>query len=378
MMGSRSPVDAMERITPLLSIQALRAVAAALVVIYHLINAESVYGGGITVLGGPAHFGFAGVDVFFVISGFIMATVTAGQFGSRARALDFLGKRAVRILPLYWICTAVIAAMVMLRPGSLDPALADRSLVHSLLLIPQEGGPLLVVGWTLTYELLFYAATALALAFGSRRHVPWLLLGWAASLLALQAVPAQGPIVALLTSPLSIEFIAGAAVGLYWRKLPTALAWPAMLLALAWMATAAMVLIDVPGHGQTDGVRVIAFGLPAALLVAGVARLEHAGRVRVPRLAVILGDASYSLYLTHLFVMSIMGRLWSALGAHGTIGSNVGFLVATFCACCVAAVIVHRVLERPLMTMGNALWDWLAKAWNIRRPATATRSHVAN
>lgn len=167
------------------SIQALRAIAAAMVVIYHLVHAENVYGGGATFLGGLAHFGFAGVDVFFVISGFIIATITAGRFGSTAGAFDFLGRRALRI-PLYWLCSAAIVLTMIVRPGSLDASIAEKSILHSLLLLPQEGGPMLIVGWTLTYELFFYTMTAIALAVCSRSRIPRLIAVWAIVLLIIE------------------------------------------------------------------------------------------------------------------------------------------------------------------------------------------------
>lgn len=113
---------------------------------YHLVHAESVYGGGATFFGGPAHFGLGGVDVFFVISGFIIATITAGRLGSTTGALDFLGRRALRIFPLYWLCSAAIVLALIVRPDSLDASIAEKSTLHSLLLLPQEGGPMLVVG----------------------------------------------------------------------------------------------------------------------------------------------------------------------------------------------------------------------------------------
>lgn len=338
---------------PVESIQALRAVAAAMVVIYHIVHMEQVYGGGASVLGGPANFGFAGVDIFFVISGFIMAAVTAGRFGDAAGAWKFLCRRAIRIFPLYWLCTAVVVAALLVRPALLDPDLAEKSVMASLLLLPQEGGPLLVVGWTLTYELFFYTVTALALACSSNSRVPLLVLGWAVVLLVLQMLPTHNPSSNLLTSPLAFEFMAGALSGLYWRKLPARHALLTVMGAGAWMVAAGVLLVDHAHYGQADAVRVVAFGLPAAFLVAGLARLEIDGRIRPPRFAVSLGDASYSLYLTHLFVLSLSGRIWSTAGATGTLLGNAVFVVSTFCVCCGVALLVYRFAERPLIALGN-------------------------
>lgn len=344
------------------TIQALRAVAALMVVIYHMVHAETVHGGGVALLGGPAHFGYAGVDVFFVISGFIMATVTTGRFGSPAGALDFLCRRAIRIFPLYWLCTLAIIALMALRPDALSSSFGDSGLIRSLLLVPQEGGPLLVVGWTLTYELFFYAMTALALAVGSASRVRAMVLGWAAVLLLLQAVPTQSPWANVLTSPLSLEFMAGALAGLYWRKLPDLLAWPAVASGIAWMVAAGLLLAEFPNHGQSHGTRVVAFGLPSTLLIIGLARMEAEGRVRPKGLLVQLGNASYSLYLTHLFVLSLFGRMWSASGHTGTTVGNAAFLATTLLACCALALFVHQLIEVPLMHRANRAWRSMRRA----------------
>lgn len=345
----------MTRLPPLQTLQALRAVSALLVVVYHLVHAEAVHGGGVTLLGGPAHFGFAGVDVFFVISGFIMAIVTSGRFGDPAEAARFLTQRAVRILPLDWLFTLAIAVILALRPAALDPSLADKSLLQSLLLIPQAGGPLLVVGWTLTFELFFYAMTALALATGTARRVPLMIGGWATLLLMLQGVTADSPWGRLFSSPLSFEFMAGVMVGLFWHRLPAALAIPALASGVAWMIISGLLLLDVPGHGQTDGIRTLAFGLPAALIVLGAVRLETEQRVRMPKPLVMLGDASYSLYLSHVFVLSLAGRLGSGLGLTGSIAGNAVFLLGTLLGCCFVALVVHRWVERPLLDAGNRM-----------------------
>lgn len=329
-----------------------------MVVIYHLVHAENVYGGGATFLGGPAHFGFAGVDVFFVISGFIIATITAGRFGSTAGALDFLGRRALRIFPLYWLCSAAIVLALIVRPGSLDPSIAEKSILHSLLLLPQEGGPMLVVGWTLTHELFFYTLTAIALAACSRSRIPRLIAVWAIVLLILQLIPTHAPWPKLLTSPLALEFMAGAVAGLHWRRLSARHAWVPLTTGLIWMAVACLWLADHPFHGQTDGIRVLAFGLPSALVVAGLVRLEAEGRIQPPRIAVRLGDASYSLYLTHVFVLSLSGRVWGSLDATGTSIANAAFVFSTGATCCVTAHLVHRYVERPMTSLGNRVWDW--------------------
>lgn len=358
LMVEASPMERSSNPT-LFSIQALRAAAAAMVVIFHQVNAERVYGGGTTILGGWAHLGYAGVDVFFVISGFIMATVTAGRFGSPGGAIDFLAKRAIRIYPLYWLCTAAILAVLFLRPGALDPALSDKSVLGSLLLLPLDGGPLLAVGWTLTYELYFYILTAMALAMASERRVPALVAVWATALAAAQMLPVQGPWLSLIASPLGFEFIAGVVVGLYWRRLSIGASVSLLIASLVWLLIACGLLVDTPDRGQAAGVRALAFGPPSMLIVGALARLELAGKVHVPRFLAAMGNASYALYLTHVFVLSISGRIFAGLGITGSVAGNYAFFVATFAATCVVALLVHHLVERPLMRFGGFAWTKL-------------------
>lgn len=156
-----------------------------------------------------------------------------------------------------------------------------------------------------------------------------------------------------MTSPLSIEFIAGALVGLYWRSLPSGLALPAVALGIAWMIAAGLLLLEVPGHGQSDGIRTIAFGLPATLVIAGMARMESDGKAVAPGFLVHLGDASYSLYLTHLFVLSIVARIGSGLDVTGTVTGNTTLLIIMFIVCWIAALAVHKYVEKPLMNLGD-------------------------
>lgn len=300
-----------------------------------------------------------------------MATITPGQFGSVNNAMRFLGRRALRIFPLYWICTTLILVVLLLRPTLLDPKLAEIGVLQSLLLLPQEGGPLLVVGWTLTYELYFYVLTALTLATCSRRRVPLLIAGWSFALLLLQLQPAHTPWSKLLISPLTFEFLGGAIAGLYWRKLSAPFAWATIAAALVWLVSAGVWLAEHPFHGQVDHIRVFAFGLPSALLLAGLARLESDGWMQVPRIGVVLGDTSFSLYLTHLFVLSVSGRIWNLIGGTGTSLGNVAFAVSTFIASCAVAILVHRFVERPMTSVSNKAWvRWI-------EPDAAARSGIS-
>ncbi len=162
------------------SIQMLRGIAALMVVIFHMVQAEVVHGAGDNLLNGTlANFGYAGVDLFFVISGFVMTTIASGSYQSPRNALRFLMRRAARILPLYYIFTALIVVLLVVRPSMVSERFQFADVVASFLLLPQRQHPLLQVGWTLTYEAFFYLVMAVAIATVKENRMPYFLVAWA-------------------------------------------------------------------------------------------------------------------------------------------------------------------------------------------------------
>jgi exopolysaccharide production protein ExoZ len=284
----------MERIW---SIQYLRALAALGVVVFHALESS------------PYRFeiGQAGVDVFFVISGFIMASLMLGREGD---PLTFAWRRLVRIVPLYWATTFAALVVAWLKPSffyRMDASLENAAL--SMLFIPHTsaaGGvsPVLWQGWTLEYEMFFYLLCALALLLPSRR-----LVALGAALVALVVVglvvqPA-GPIALAYTNPLLLEFGAGVLLALAWRQRWLRAFW---LGAGALAAGVGVYALQQAGLAPVTGARIIDWGVPALLIVAGALAMEGGGRMPRSRFGLLVGDASYSLYLTHGFAVS--GFLW--------------------------------------------------------------------
>ena len=272
------------------SIQILRGFAALLVVIYHIraMEALAIANNGLTespLLNGLVTNGYAGVDLFFVISGFIMVHVTTGVRAGVKSALDFLFARVTRIYPIWWIFAALMTAMFIVSnglgySGGLEHASEGQPLtpymIKSFLLAPQPAHPVLGVGWTLVHEMYFYLVFTLFLLV-PRRFWHWGLLVWGAAIVSASffglTKPIAGDISALIFYPMTMEFIMGAAVGL---AVSGGLAWRGgvvTLIGTLWL------LASLTFQGAEDDNllmwgRVVWFGLPCTLLVYGFATLE--------------------------------------------------------------------------------------------------------
>ncbi|MCL4716505.1 MAG: acyltransferase [Hyphomonadaceae bacterium] len=322
-------------------VQTLRAWAALAVVVFH---ASSRAGDAILV-------GQAGVDVFFVVSGFIMWVLSERSPAPR----DFMRDRILRITPLYWLATAamVLGGLIGAFPNLV---LSPPYIFASFLFLPHpspngdEIWPILVQGWTLNYEMFFYALFALVLFARRASQLP-LLLGAMLILVGAGRLFGAGNFVsAFYTDPILLEFAAGVLIGAFWTRgvVPNAAVAAAMI--LAGMAAYALQAV-----APLEGERVVMYGAPAVLIVGGVVALERRGRMAVWPPLRFLGDASYSIYLFHTFAISVVGRL---------LGEMLPYWVETVVstvAGALAGVIVFVLIERPLMRYFKSRRDGTAK-----------------
>ncbi|AXF24653.1 acyltransferase [Burkholderia pyrrocinia] len=339
-----------QRQTVFSNIQRARAVAALAVVGYHM-----------HVL----PFGQNGIDVFFVIGGFIMSCAAPRE----GRA--FLGKRLIRIVPLYWLTTLGVYAIAVLRPQWLNTTTAGLDyLVKSLLFVPYvddsgHRGPLNPNGWTLEYEMLFYLAVAASLRFVRARYATAL----AALLLALVCVTlgATGATVVAAHPgmPLMLEF--GLGVLAYWT-LETGIGSriaASVWAALAAASVAALALLPALHDVPSGFARVAGWGGPACVLIVSLVALELHGRKIANRLAMALGAASYSIYLIHPFVIGIAGKI---IGARADLGTSSGIAVTFAClvAICASGFACHVWIEKPMLAM---LDRWFRRVRPARDPS---------
>jgi len=302
----------------LLSIQTLRALAAYAVLLFHL----RVFS-----------LGFAGVDVFFVISGFIMGTI-----GVHEAPATFLRRRIVRVVPLYWAVTLGICLLSLIPHIMPLFRFSLSDIVCSLLFIPYVNDlgqvwPLVVQGWTLNYEMFFYVVFAACLLTPRPRIAAIAVLVLLA--LAGLAIRIKGPLSETYTSPLLLEFASGLLLSWFNPVRGRALALVAMALgAIGFILMSFYGDLAVPGF-----TRPLFLGVPSYLLVAGALALELAGHWPTIPLARLMGDASYSLYLTHGQIVRLIDRVApSALIA----------VVAGLILPALFALAVYRLFEKPV------------------------------
>jgi exopolysaccharide production protein ExoZ len=361
---SAGPASASQRaLGTIENIQTLRALAALLVVFVHL----DVF---LRVLG-VQPFGHGGVDLFFVISGFIMVYTTRGRAITPAA---FIVNRITRIAPIYWLITLAVYLVALLAPFLLQATSSDGSeLAKSLLFIPfrKANGlvqPVLFVGWTLNYELFFYALFALGLGLSARALGLWLVTGLLGTLVLFGLLTRpEDALGSFYTRPIILEFAFGmglAALGTRWRcQTPGGRGgW----LALACLGLVGMALIPL---ALPDVSRVLTQGLPAAAVTAAAVILHQSGVSVSRRWLLVLGDASYSIYLTHPFVTQAAQKAGKWLGLNKPLAWTL--ILLTLALVCVVGVLTHYLVERPLTKLSKRIAAALLASWH--KPAPAPR-----
>lgn len=321
------------------NIQLLRFVAASLVAGAHAMTVASGYQ---LPAGHPAVLlaGF-GVDLFFVISGFIMVWTSADSAGRAHAAGTFVKRRIIRIVPLYWLITSLMVALLAFAPQlfhhlTLDPWHAAAS--YAFIPYPNPFGdaqPLVAVGWTLSYEMYFYFIFALALLLPTRSLVIAVSLYFLAAVWIGGAIE-KTPVTDVLTGKLLLEFVFGCWVATAIRGGLT-LAKPLSLIALIVCAAAPL----MPGFADLYmSERALAGGILSALLLWAMVSLELRREfVSPPRLAA-LGDSTYALYLTHTLVI---------IGIYRLVGEGHAWSIPlAWFAAVIAAQIVYLFVEFPV------------------------------
>jgi exopolysaccharide production protein ExoZ len=325
----------------LLGVQALRAVAAFLVVGYHAVEQWTTHVPGY----GPHDYwpnGSAGVDIFFVISGLVMTLSVRRHAGRDWPAWGFARDRIIRIVPLYWSVTFAKILAVLALPGLVTRThLGFVYVLGSLAFWPVRDitgviRPVLPVGWTLSYEMFFYLLIAVALACGVTF---WKICIPALTAVALIAVlePVPG-----FANTIVLEFLFGIVIGMAVPRLqtvPVTVSLPLGLIGLGFLLVGPVI---------SGVLRPVTWGLPAACLVACTVAAEATVRRWLPRWLLAAGNASYATYLTHGFVIPVVFLLCIRSTAVDWVGLTLTIILGLLISAVVGQV-THHFFEQPLL-----------------------------
>jgi exopolysaccharide production protein ExoZ len=332
----------------LYSIQYLRGVAALLIVAFHLFVQLNRLG----YASQPPYVLNVGVDIFFVISGFVIWYTT---FQKNIGVVEFLKLRIIRIVPLYWLITSFYLAVLLVRPNWMRTAQFELyHIIASYLFIPAADPvlpnlmwPVIVQGWTLNYEMFFYLLFGFVLALVVRARAGSII----AMLICIASlhgfVHPPNSIIGFYTSSIILEFAFGVILGYVYTN---GVLVPRLHSSLILCAGIIVLVFEIT-RAAPDLLRVIKFGAPAFLVVAGAVFYERADKVIRVSLLELLGDASYSIYLSHGAILSALAQLWLACRLPPT-SEPIYFVIFSLGAITIAisfGIGLYHFVERPLL-----------------------------
>lgn len=333
------------------TIQAARGVAALTVVAFHLTMFVSESYAKTALWVSLFERGFAGVDLFFVISGFVIVYTSQDYINRPGQLRIYLTKRFVRVYPMYWL--SVLGMMALMAASYVAGGPSVRNSINSqwpdlttFLLTPYHK-ILNGVSWSLSYELFFYLLFACLIISRRLWLIPSLFLLGSFYVTFTQSyfVPGETSVISYFWfSPLNVEFALGAIVGVWFTRRPPTL-WLGTLLGtlgLVWLFALPDTL------NEYLSLRLGHYGIASFLLLTGLLTLEHTFTLKLPRWMVLTGDASYVIYLVHLPAMLFFSRLIIRL--FPTYTPTVSLLCLSFVVgITLLSIGIHRWVEKPLM-----------------------------
>ncbi len=320
-------------------------------------------------------FGDAGVQFFFVLSGFIIYYIHRVDVGRPSRVSTFFKKRVIRIYPVYILVTLLLTPFWAFIPEFGAWYHKEFSaFVYSILLMPQSHVPNLGVGWTLTHEMLFYLLFSLIII--SRKWGGFILVNWFASIIAINLIVRKD-----LGFPLSYFFSVNnllfglgilASIMVLRRRSGTDRGWLLVITGvLAFMVTGVgHNILNDQGliNSANSQLFILFFGL-ASFLVVLQSGSQSVERVLSKRKWLnVIGAASFSIYLIHQPVISLFRKLLELVGLHGYLGESLVFIAAMIISVS-AGVVMYYLVERPMLRFFTRRY--------VRKPAAKVVPAVA-
>jgi exopolysaccharide production protein ExoZ len=293
------------------------------------------------------NFSHAGVEFFFVLSGFIILHIHWKDLGQPFRFFSFVKKRFIRIYPIYWLVLAVITPVYFLVPSfgfayhrSLSTILSSIVLIYTSENLWSE----IAVAWTLYHEILFYFIFSMAI-LNKRFGFVMLALWMSASAFSL-LIESSRYVSEYLTSPLHLLF--GMGMFACWIIRRRVIKTPAMLAISGIVLFFATGIEEdyyewLPQHGRD-----LLYGLGSAMTLIGCVELERQGRLRIPTWLQLMGNASYAIYLTHFTMLSLLAKLFIHFGAREHLPILLCYILLPLLVV-LFGIAVHVLIERPLL-----------------------------
>lgn len=336
------------------SVQILRAVAALLVVADHsLIHIFSVYDVPQIYHAMAWKLGGIGVMIFFVISGFVMMLTNDGKFGRTGETSRFIINRIIRIVPLYWAMTFVAAALfIATATKAISVSYLLKSMFFLVAVNPDSGTimqPVLGPGWTLNYEMFFYLIFALCLALPKRlaltgfTTVMLALVLWGMNSLPSAEINDPQTLFGFYANPLLLLFVSGVWLGVIYKKLALQ---QTTNISLIWMfiAVIATIAFGWMTHKSSWPVYLQPLEYVQPFLCVAIALLcRFQPENLTARIGVLLGEASYSIYLSHILTLAIIRKIVPVTPLYGTLYFAIAFIGST-----ITGVIIYKLVEMPL------------------------------
>lgn len=322
----------------LYGLQVARGLAALIVILYHAdLNAEYFYG---IPFKGFFSFGYIGIDFFFVLSGFIIFYVHYNEETGFNQWKRYILKRLIRIYPAFFLISLVMIASYKLLPG-LSNVQRDFSIICSLLLLPANKPPALMVSWTLVHEMIFYVIFSL---FFIKKKIfylflfCWVIIIFSVSITGLETQR----ITKYFISFHNLEFIMGAFTA--WvilnnkvKKQFISLLGPFLVFAFIINEYLGIVLI-------CPDLKILYLGVCFSVIVFGIYFLDSK-KYKYPGVFIYIGAASYSIYLIHDPCLSILNRVAAKFNY---IPSEIIFIILSI-FCVVAGCIFYKFYEKPVL-----------------------------
>jgi len=329
-----------------------RAIAAILVVLHHAtLDAPFFYNA--EPINNFFYFGMAGVDYFFVLSGFIIYYIHSNDKATISNIKKYLLKRLIRIYPIFLFISSFLLLMYLSIPSlSIRGNLSNFDfIIKSLLLLPQSNPPILTVSWTLVHEIFFYF-TFIIIILNKKIGVSLYIL-WASIITVLQFT-----ITKEMTFPYSfyfnshnIEFVLGVLLGVIFKDsnfINTIKNYKLLIFG-------GIILFILNGINQNSNfiqinsfIILLIYGLSSFFIIMGLILLEkESPELKVPKLLILLGSASYSIYLIHLPILSVMHRIVQKLEFKDFLHSDLIFIIVCIIAI-ISGVVLHLLIEKPL------------------------------